>query len=85
MKKYHNVENIRFDGNYICLSVDDKDYRVDLKKQSRILLNANDEERNHYEVSVSGYGIHWPYLDEDLSIDGLIGVKHKIHQPVGSH
>jgi len=23
-------------------------------------------------VSPSGYGIHWPELDEDLSIDGMI-------------
>jgi hypothetical protein len=25
-----------------------------------------------FEVSPSGYGIHWPELDEDLSIDGMI-------------
>ncbi len=60
--------------------MDGKEYRVNLKKQSRILLNANDEEKNHYEISPSGYGIHWPYLDEDLSIDGLIGIKHEIHK-----
>ena len=24
------------------------------------------------KVSPSGYGIHWPELDEDLSIDGMI-------------
>jgi Protein of unknown function (DUF2442) len=26
----------------------------------------------NFEVSPSGYGIHWPELDEDLSIDGMI-------------
>ncbi|MCF6158838.1 MAG: DUF2442 domain-containing protein [wastewater metagenome] len=30
-----------------------------------------------YSFSASGYGIHWPLLDEDLSIDGLLGVRHK--------
>jgi hypothetical protein len=27
-------------------------------------------------MSPSGYGIHWPLVDEDLSIDGLIGAIH---------
>ena len=38
--------------------------------------NASDIERKIYEISPSGYGIHWPLLDEDLSIDGLLGIKH---------
>ncbi len=28
------------------------------------------------KTSPSGYGICWPDLDEDISIDGLLGVKH---------
>jgi len=34
-----------------------------------------------YEISPSGYGIHWPLIDEDLSIDGLLGVKHRPGSP----
>ena len=30
------------------------------------------EPKKNFEVSPSGYGIHWPELDEDLSIDGMI-------------
>ena len=26
-----------------------------------------------FEISTFGYGIHWPLLDEDMSIDGLLG------------
>ncbi len=33
-------------------------------------------EPEHFEVSPAGYGIHWPEIDEDLSIDALIGVRH---------
>ena len=33
--------------------------------------------KNLFEISPSGYGIHWPLLDEDLSIDGLLGVVHR--------
>ncbi|NOZ61085.1 MAG: DUF2442 domain-containing protein [Calditrichaeota bacterium] len=27
-------------------------------------------------MSPSGYGLHWFLLDEDLSIDELLGIKH---------
>ncbi|MBW2657327.1 MAG: DUF2442 domain-containing protein, partial [Deltaproteobacteria bacterium] len=37
---------------------------------------ASEEERNNFEISLSGYGIHWPLLDEDISIDGLLGIVH---------
>jgi hypothetical protein len=33
-------------------------------------------ERKHFEVSPAGYGVHWPEIAEDLSIDALIGVRH---------
>ena len=36
------------------------------------LLNATDEERNVWEVAGGGHGIHWPRIDEDLSVEGLL-------------
>jgi hypothetical protein len=36
------------------------------------LLHGTPEERNNWRVIGSGEGIHWPDLDEDLSIDSLI-------------
>lgn len=36
------------------------------------LLKASSKERSHWEVCGSGYGIHWPDLDEDLSSEGLL-------------
>ncbi|MFZ9242817.1 MAG: DUF2442 domain-containing protein, partial [Sediminibacterium sp.] len=33
---------------------------------------ATKEERNQFEISPANYGIHWPLIDEDLSIKGLI-------------
>jgi len=33
------------------------------------------------EEESTGYGIHWPDIDEDLSIDGLIGIKHSFPIP----
>ncbi|HEX3101741.1 MAG TPA: DUF2442 domain-containing protein [Pyrinomonadaceae bacterium] len=36
------------------------------------LHNATKSERENYEISPAGIGIHWPDLDEDLSIAGLM-------------
>lgn len=76
MEKAHDVTNVLIVGTTIRLRVDGKDYEVDLTKQSERLTRATPRQRAHFEVSPTGYGIHWPDVDEDLSIDGLIGVKH---------
>ena len=36
------------------------------------LLNASAEQRKHWQLIGGGEGIHWPDLDEDLSIAGLL-------------
>jgi len=36
------------------------------------LLNATPEQRNNYELSGGGTGIHWEDIDEDISVPGLI-------------
>lgn len=36
------------------------------------LLRATPEERSNYELLGDGVGIHWPDIDEDLSISGLL-------------
>ncbi len=43
---------------------------------------ATPAQRQHLELRGEGQGIHWPEVDEDLSIEGiLLGVK----APGGSH
>ena len=36
------------------------------------LLHATSQERDNWEVAGAGYGIHWPDVDEDLSVEGLL-------------
>lgn len=76
MAKAHQVERVSISGTQMRLRVDGKDYDIDLANQSPRLAKATPEQRGHFEVSPSGYGIHWPAIDEELSIDGLIGVRH---------
>ena len=37
------------------------------------LVHGSSLERNHYEFLGGGRGIHWPYLDEDISLANLVG------------
>lgn len=76
MKKYHEVHEVRFEADKLLVHVDGRQFERELSDLSQLLLHATEDERNHYQVSPSGYGIHWPLLDEDLSIDGLLGVVH---------
>ena len=36
------------------------------------LLRATPEERERYELSGGGTGLHWNQLDEDISVEGLL-------------
>ena len=36
------------------------------------LLHADDAQRRNWQIAGGGYGIHWPDLDEDLSVEGLL-------------
>jgi len=36
------------------------------------LLHATPRERDNWEISGAGFGIHWPDIDEDLSVEGLL-------------
>lgn len=35
-------------------------------------MNASEEELKQYELIADGKGIHWPLLDEDLSLKGFL-------------
>jgi hypothetical protein len=74
--KFHQVKKIGFSGHTMVLHVDDRRVEIDLRKVSARLAGATPGQRKRYEVSPSGYGIHWPELDEDLSVDGLLGLPH---------
>ena len=77
MKKYHQVTGLHFDGDCMILTIDGREKTFRVSEISPVLQSASKKEKNLFEISPSGYGIHWPLLDEDLSIDGLLGVVHR--------
>ena len=68
----HKIEELTFDNNYMFLKVDGKTLMIPLNKASKKLLEANDIQKGIYKISASGYGIHWPLIDEDLAVESLI-------------
>jgi hypothetical protein len=68
----HTIQDISFDKEIMSLKIDGKLIKVALDKISSKLKAANDFQRQFFKVSPSGYGIHWPLLDEDLSIDAIL-------------
>ncbi len=66
------VDGVRFSDDSIHVDlVDGRAISAPLAWYPR-LLNASDEERADWQVAGGGYGIHWPSIDEDLSVDGLL-------------
>jgi len=78
MNKFHIVDSISFKNELMIIIIDGKTHQFLLKEISSRLAVASTYEREKFEISPSGYGIHWPLIDEDLSVDGLLGI---VHQP----
>jgi hypothetical protein len=45
------------------------------------LAYATPAERANHQISTAGYGIHWPDLDEDIGIEGLVFAKKSTESP----
>ena len=73
----NKIQSIQFNADEMLIEMDGIQYKVELKNVSSKLLNATNEERMHFEISPSHYGIHWPLIDEDLSIKNLIAIANR--------
>ena len=56
----------------LVLVLADRRVRIPWERCSNALASATELERTTAELSPGGYGIHWPLLDEDLSVGGLV-------------
>jgi hypothetical protein len=45
------------------------------------LAHGTSAERANLQISGAGYGIHWPDLDEDIGVDGLLLGKKSTESP----
>lgn len=60
----------------MILTIDGEEKRIRLNDISSALGRASEKEKSTFEISPSGYGIHWPLIDGDVAVDGLLGIIH---------
>jgi hypothetical protein len=61
-----------YEEGMICMKMSDgKEIRFPVASNKK-LREANDQQRNNIEIICNGTGLHWPDLDEDLSVTGII-------------
>lgn len=60
------------DGGTVCVRLkDDREIRFPAAKNRR-LRNSTPEQLGNIEIICNGTGLHWPELDEHLSILGIL-------------
>jgi len=66
------AQAVTFSDDSMTVSLDDgRSLSVPLTWYPR-LLHGTSAEREEFELIGGGEGIHWPKLDEDISVEGLL-------------
>ena len=72
--KEPRATGVEFSRDALILALEDgRTLSVPLQRFPR-LRDATDEGRHTWRFIGKGYGIHWPKLDEDVSVRGLLGL-----------
>jgi hypothetical protein len=70
------VKKAWYEAGMICLLMsDNKEIRFPVILNTK-LKNATQKQRNNIEIICGGTGLHWPDLDEDLSVTGIMEGKY---------
>ncbi len=61
-----------YEGGQVCLRLaDEREIRVPAARNRR-LQRGTPEQIARVELICGGTGLHWPELDEDLSVEGIL-------------
>jgi hypothetical protein len=76
------VRNVQFTEDTLAVDLTDgRTIVVPLAWYPR-LLDATEAQRQNWQVSGAGYGLHWPDIDEDLSTEGFLRGAQAAPEPV---
>jgi hypothetical protein len=76
MEKAYDIEKILIEDDNLVILINEETISIPFSEVSEKLAKASATERKYFVLSPSGYGIHWPLLDEDISISGLLEAIH---------
>ncbi len=70
------VKKAWYENGMICMLMsDNKEIRFPVAANKK-LRNATDQQKGNIELICGGTGLHWPGLDEDLSVTGIMEGKY---------
>jgi len=73
-KKMYEFSAVKvyFEKKCMCVVLSDgREVKTPLEFYPR-LIHAAPAQRNNYQLIGHGTGIHWPDIDEDLSVEGIV-------------
>jgi len=72
MKSLFQVTDVCLNGHRLSFRVNGVRVTCDLARTSEVLAHASREQVAKMIVDPVGVGFHWPDLDEDLSVNGIL-------------
>jgi len=82
MEKLFEISHVTLKGHQLSFRVNGISVNCDLAKISDVLAQASAEQVANILVDPVGVGFHWPALDEDLSVNGILkDLGIKLHPP----
>ncbi len=66
------AKRISTNAESLTIVLNDRVVTIPWQQCSEKLATATNSQRGDAVLSPGGYGIHWPQIDEDLSVNGLI-------------
>ena len=74
-----NIEKVWFDEQNIYVVTDSGHTIGNPLQWYTRLYNATPQQRNNYEIGPFAESIHWPDIDEDLSLESFLDFKRELH------
>lgn len=69
---YITAKSAWYENKHICIQLtDEREIRFPVKLNKK-LINASVKQLSNIEIICNGTGFHWPDLDEDLSVSGIL-------------
>jgi len=66
------ITGVNLNEGYLILELEDgRVLSVPIAWYPR-LVHGTEAERQNFQISGAGFGIHWPELDEDIGVAGLL-------------
>jgi hypothetical protein len=66
------IMTVSIDDEQLTLSLEDgRVVSVPLSWYPRLCYGSH-QERQHFQIGGAGFGIHWPDLDEDIGVEGIL-------------